>query len=189
MSVKLSISNEPLASDSMDLYRGFHLPLAATGEKSTTPNLPPPYSEYLHQQEDPSSAHECHNASRCHSSNLKRVLLPVVLTLVSLGALVALSCVLDTFFGGEGAGGLLKRATGSTTSGSGTFVNHKLYLIIVFVGLFLVVILGICLSAWCCRGSFENPLCCPCYLCACCGGLGCLECIACGLCAEGIEQA
>lgn len=21
-------------------------------------------------------------------------------------------------------------------------------------------------------GSFENPLCCPCYLCACCGGLG-----------------
>ena len=125
MSVKLSISNEPLASNSMDLYRGFHLPLVATGEKSTTLNLLPPYSEYVHQQEDTSSSHECHNASRCHSSNLKRVLLPVVLTLVSLGALVALSCVLDTFFGGEGAGGLLKRATGSTTSGSGTFVNHK----------------------------------------------------------------
>lgn len=48
------------------------------------------------------------------------------------------------------------------------------------------------LSYWCCKGklpsrqgvnrtdsrdfpnagSFENPLCCPCYLCACCGGLG-----------------
>ncbi len=60
-----------------------------------------------------------------------------------------------------------------------------------FVGLFLVVLAAICLSAWCCRGtfftlsgscrrltlyisagSFENPLCCPCYLCACCGGLG-----------------
>ena len=56
----------------------------------------------------------------------------------------------------------------------------------------MVLILGIMLSAWCCRGqplcymwtilvkltlpllsgSFENPLCCPCYLCACCGGLG-----------------
>ena len=67
------------------------------------------------------------------------------------------------------------------------------YLIIVFVGLVLVLIAGLCLSAWCCKGacfmiisftpplswhgvhsigSFQNPLCCPCYLCACCGGLG-----------------
>jgi hypothetical protein len=46
------------------------------------------------------------------------------------------------------------------------------YLIVVFVGLVVCVILAIMLSAWCCRGAFENPLCCPCYLCACCGGLG-----------------
>lgn len=68
---------------------------------------------------------------------------------------------------------------------------HEDYLIIIFVGLFVVLILGIMLSAWCCKGSsmqrrrqchrlnvhldtgaFQNPLCCPCYLCACCGGLG-----------------
>ena len=58
----------------------------------------------------------------------------------------------------------------------------------------MVLVLGIMLAAWCCKGqlsvektkriiqphsrsflnigSFKNPLCCPCYLCACCGGLG-----------------
>ncbi|OBZ72826.1 hypothetical protein A0H81_06715 [Grifola frondosa] len=84
------------------------------------------------------------------------------------------------------AGFVKRQTTGS--SGNNTFVDHKLYLIIVFVGLFLVLIMAICLSAWCCKGVFENPLCCPCYLCACCGGLACLECIGCGLCAEGLEQ-
>lgn len=49
---------------------------------------------------------------------------------------------------------------------------HPVYLIVVIVGLFVLLVLAIMLSAWCCRGAFENPLCCPCYLCACCGGLG-----------------
>ncbi|KAI0668132.1 hypothetical protein C8Q78DRAFT_1071474 [Trametes maxima] len=101
--------------------------------------------------------------------------------------------------------GFVKRAA-DNGSGQGTFVDKKCthivnlssssnahtavtdYLIIVFVGLFLVFLAAICLSAWCCRGAFENPLCCPCYLCACCGGLACLECIGCGLCAEGVEN-
>ncbi|KAM5545748.1 hypothetical protein V8D89_000786 [Ganoderma adspersum] len=85
-------------------------------------------------------------------------------------------------------GDLMKRQSDGTTGSSSTFVSHKYYLIIVFVGLVLVVLAAICLSAWCCRGVFENPLCCPCYVCACCGGLACLECIGCGLCAEGIDQ-
>ncbi|KAF4588415.1 hypothetical protein EYR40_009965 [Pleurotus pulmonarius] len=68
------------------------------------------------------------------------------------------------------------------------FTKHKLYLIVVFVGLFVVLILGILLSVWCCESAFENPCCCPCYFCACCGGLACLECIGCGLCCEGIQE-
>ncbi|OJT09179.1 hypothetical protein TRAPUB_14389 [Trametes pubescens] len=85
--------------------------------------------------------------------------------------------------------GFVKRQATDSGSGQNTFINRKYYLIVVFVGLFLVVLAAICLSAWCCRGSFENPLCCPCYLCACCGGLACLECIGCGLCAEGLDNA
>jgi len=84
-----------------------------------------------------------------------------------------------------------RQSTGSDsgTSGNGqsVFVKNKFYLIVALVGLAVVLLLGICLSAWCCKESFENPLCCPCYLCACCGGLACLECIACGLCAEAVE--
>ncbi|KAF9448760.1 hypothetical protein P691DRAFT_800332 [Macrolepiota fuliginosa MF-IS2] len=85
-------------------------------------------------------------------------------------------------------GGLVKRAAGDPPNDGGVFIDRKYYLIIIFVGLVLLVIFGIILSVWCCRGVFENPLCCPCYLCACCGGLACLECVGCGLCAEGFEQ-
>ncbi|KAJ7279492.1 hypothetical protein C8J57DRAFT_1570241, partial [Mycena rebaudengoi] len=50
--------------------------------------------------------------------------------------------------------------------------SRSIYLIVIFVGLLVVLILGVMLSAWCCKGTFENSCCCPCYLCACCGGLG-----------------
>ncbi|KAF8068085.1 hypothetical protein FPV67DRAFT_1171587 [Lyophyllum atratum] len=130
------------------------------------------------------SAHQ----SRCHSSRLRHVLLPALAALLTLSLLLALSCTngAGALFGVDG---LTKRATGDATGGNGgTFTQNKLYLIVVFVGLFVVILLGIMLSAWCCRGVFQNPLCCPCYLCACCGGLACLECIGCGLCAEGLDQ-
>ena len=79
------------------------------------------------------------------------------------------------------------------SSPSSHYVNPKVYLIVIFVGLLVVVILAVMLSAWCCKGeqpqfllflscltkvyqkptgAFKNPCCCPCYLCACCGGLG-----------------
>ncbi|KAF9490967.1 hypothetical protein BDN71DRAFT_1453638 [Pleurotus eryngii] len=107
---------------------------------------------------------------------------------------------------------ITKRQSGGAAPGNGNneesaFTRNKLYLIVLFVGLLVVIILGIMLSAWCCKSSFENPLCCPCYLCACCGGLGrfhispsaplvlqrthssaCLECIGCGLCCEGVSE-
>ncbi|KAJ3716018.1 hypothetical protein FB446DRAFT_742710 [Lentinula raphanica] len=189
MSSKVSIINEPVAVNTMDLYRDFHLQFPNT-EKHPSFHAPPPYTQvhahpHFDQTSDDSSPHQCSDTQRCHASRLRRVILPAIVAMVSLGGLLVLSCISAGLSGVEGADGLLKRATDD----NGTFVNNKLYLIIVFVGLFLVVILGICLSAWCCRGSFENPLCCPCYLCACCGGLACLECIGCGLCAEGIENA
>lgn len=134
-----------------------------------------------------------HNA--CHRSRRRYIFLFFGLLLL-LGILVAGFCAYHSssegfsgFWGSasESLGGLLKRAPGDPQNDNGPLIDRKYYLIIVFVGLFIVVILGIMLSAWCCRGAFENPCCCPCYLCACCGGLACLECIGCGLCAAAAE--
>ncbi|KAF8839234.1 hypothetical protein BDN67DRAFT_970375, partial [Paxillus ammoniavirescens] len=99
------------------------------------------------------------------------MLLPVALSLLAVGAMLVISCATDINLldligvGGDSGSILGKRQTSSS------FTNNKLYLIIIFVGLLLVLVAGIMLSFWCCKGSFENPLCCPCYLCACCGGL------------------
>ncbi|KAK0197498.1 hypothetical protein F5146DRAFT_1015589 [Armillaria mellea] len=121
----------------------------------------------------------CHR--HCHIARLRQLLIPVVLAFLALVGVLLLSP-----FDITGGHSLFSRAVDDTT-GNGSFVDNKLYLIVVFVGLLVVVILGICLSFWCCKGAFENPCCCPCYLCACCGGLACLECIGCGLCAAGAE--
>lgn len=119
MSAKLSITNEPLGSYTMDFYH--------TGEKQTALGLPPSYSELSQQQDDLSSSHECPDAHRCHASRLKRVFIWLSLILVSLGVIFALACVMDACISGEGVGGLLKRATDATTSSSGgsTFTNRK----------------------------------------------------------------
>ncbi|KAH6897690.1 hypothetical protein BKA70DRAFT_1315447 [Coprinopsis sp. MPI-PUGE-AT-0042] len=80
-----------------------------------------------------------------------------------------------------------RRAVQPTSDGD-AFVRQKVYPIVVFVGLLLVLAAALGLSAWCCRGAFRNPLCCPCYLCACCGEPACLECVGCGLCCEGVDS-
>jgi len=168
---------QPSGLETMDLYR-------LVDEKR---GVQQEQGHHCCQEEECSqSAHQ----SRCHRSRLRRVLLPALAAFLTLSFLMALSCMYDVgALFGLGADGLTRRSTGATTSSnSGPFVNHKLYLIVIFVGLLVVIILGIMLSAWCCKGVFQNPLCCPCYLCACCGGLACLECIACGLCAEGITE-
>ncbi|EGN97555.1 hypothetical protein SERLA73DRAFT_184303 [Serpula lacrymans var. lacrymans S7.3] len=163
------ISSQPASLSKMDLY---------TDEKHPTSTSP--------------SNCECANSAShrtCHKSRLRRILVPALLSLLAVTALFFVACVSDfDVWGvlGMGSGGPLAKRQSSTNQSS--FTQNKLYLIVVFVGLFLVLIAGIMLSAWCCRGAFQNPLCCPCYLCACCGGLACLECIGCGLCAVGVDE-
>lgn len=138
-----------------------------------------------HHCEHTSQRSEQHN--RCHNIRLRQLFLPAIIALLALGGLAAWCCVNWHGWSTWEVDSLVRRAvTDTTTSTGNTFIHNKLYLIVIFVGLFVVLLLGIMLSAWCCRGSFDNPCCCPCYLCACCGGLACLECIACGLCAEAV---
>ncbi|KAF8989447.1 hypothetical protein BDQ17DRAFT_462913 [Cyathus striatus] len=151
-----------------------------------------PYDQYqLLEKSSLAHSHQCqdsqcqqndsdipHQHPKCHSTRRSRFLLHLLAITTLLFGVLAVTCFVhassidwSALFTWDGMGeGLVRRAADGTTDGA--FTNRKLYLIIVFVGLFVVVILGIMLSAWCCRGSFENPLCCPCYLCACCGGLG-----------------
>ncbi|KAF9037016.1 hypothetical protein BDZ89DRAFT_1061713 [Hymenopellis radicata] len=127
----------------------------------------------------------CHK--RCHAVRMLRFLIPLLVVFLGLLALLGLSCYVrfDPFGFMDGTA-IFSRAVDDGTNSGNSFTDNKLYLIVIFVGLFVVLILGICLSAWCCK-VFSNPLCIPCYLCACCGGLACLECIGCGLCAEGVD--
>ncbi|KAG0706975.1 hypothetical protein DFH29DRAFT_98217 [Suillus ampliporus] len=176
------ISSQPKTC-TMDVYGPF-----TTDEKRSRPC----------QHDDHNMNYPCECPSRshrsCHKARLRRIILPVALSLLSVGALLVISyCsevgdLLGALGLGHGHGiSLGKRQT--TTSSSSSFTSNKLYLIIIFVGLFLVLLAAVMLSFWCCKGAFENPLCCPCYLCACCGGLACLECIGCGLCAAGLDEA
>jgi len=154
-----------------------------------------PKSEML-----PSSHSACEAASpcehgSCHRQRRRRIfhIAAAIFLLISLFVLLMSQfCDMDTMLGlgADLGGGMLgkRQSNGTTTDHQGLFVKNKLYLIVVIVGLFVLLVLAIMLSAWCCRGAFENPLCCPCYLCACCGGLACLECLSCGLCAEGVAD-
>jgi len=166
-----------------------------------------PYSDYNHDEKRHTSTSPCHHCEcadtnhslphrACHQSRLRRLLIPALVSIATVATIFVISCIrnleiLAAFLPDDGVLGLSKRALGAgdtTGSDQSSFVHKKFYLIVVLVGLLVVVILGIMLSAWCCRESFENPCCFPCYLCACCGGLACLECIACGLCAEGVAD-
>ncbi|KAL1743652.1 hypothetical protein HDZ31DRAFT_64843 [Schizophyllum fasciatum] len=63
------------------------------------------------------------------------------------------------FFGDEdhNMSGLMSRqTTGESNDNSDTFTDHKYYLIVIFVGLFVVIILGIMLSAWCCKACLST---------------------------------
>ncbi|KAG1824123.1 hypothetical protein EV424DRAFT_739108 [Suillus variegatus] len=175
------ISSQPNTS-TMDVYG----PLSTHEKRSLT---------CQHNDHNLNYPCECSSASHraCHKSRLRRIILPIALSLLSIGAFLIIShCseigdLLEALGLNHGhvSGVLDKR---QTTTGS-SFTSKKLYLIIIFVGLVLVLLAAVMLSFWCCKGAFENPLCCPCYLCACCGGLACLECIGCGLCAAGIDEA
>ncbi|KAF6751920.1 hypothetical protein DFP72DRAFT_906496 [Ephemerocybe angulata] len=112
----------------------------------------------------------------------KRILIPVVLSVLGFAAVTAVACaggfngIYSEWTGDSSpvattssvgadessqsampqlvgrAAEAVSAATGADGSGS-IFVDRKLYLIIIFVGLVVVVIFGIMLSAWCCKGS------------------------------------
>ncbi|KAG1869282.1 hypothetical protein C8R48DRAFT_114057 [Suillus tomentosus] len=115
---------------------------------------------------------ECPSASHraCHKSRLRRIILPIALSLLSIGAFLIISHCSEI-------GDLLEALGLNPGHVSGVLDKRQ------------TTTAAVMLSFWCCKGAFENPLCCPCYLCACCGGLACLECIGCGLCAAGIDEA
>ncbi|KAF9459843.1 hypothetical protein BDZ94DRAFT_1267254 [Collybia nuda] len=175
---QLLVNSQPMNLGSMDPYHDYQM--VPTDEKRA----------HICQQSQCNDGDECEASHKgCHGARLRRILLPLLVAFLTLCIILAFSCMGGGEIFGMGVEGLARRAAGDTTTDDDPFVHNKLYLIVILVGLFVVIILAIMLSAWCCKGVFQNPLCCPCYLCACCGGLACLECIGCGLCAEGLEQA
>ncbi|KAI5991131.1 hypothetical protein EDD15DRAFT_1114939 [Pisolithus albus] len=118
---------------------------------------------------------QCSQTQLYHTSHkawLRKVLVLILLMLLVLGAIILMWCMTDAdsfemMLGGDSDPvSLVKRK-----SSESTFTKKKLYLIIIFVGLFLAVEVAIILSFWCCRGAFENLLCFRCCLSACCCGL------------------
>ncbi|EJC99436.1 uncharacterized protein FOMMEDRAFT_22957 [Fomitiporia mediterranea MF3/22] len=181
---------QPLPQESMDVYSPY------SSSKEHIPN-----HDHTHRHCQCQSQSECETQNSSHNAcHARRRRCLIHFLLASAGVLLLLaaasfvySCGWESVLGmmGDGAEMALgkRQSNGSSNNDQqGVFVKNKLYLIVVLVGLFVCLILAIMLAAWCCRGAFNNPLCCPCYLCACCGGLACLECISCGLCAEGVDQ-
>ncbi|KAJ7458731.1 hypothetical protein B0H11DRAFT_2317459 [Mycena galericulata] len=116
---------------------------------------------YAHSRDDDSDtqwsapARASHTHTPCHTSRLKRLLPAILLTLLLLSGLLALAYLLGDTDPGELIDGVLhvKRAVTGSGSGGSSFTRRKLYLIVVFVGLFVVLVLAVMLSAWCCRGT------------------------------------
>jgi hypothetical protein len=75
------------------------------------------------------SPSQCHN--ECHKSRLHRLLIPAILSLVSIAAVISLSCLYDLSILGvlgpdDGILGVGKRAlTSGTSNGGSTLVNNK----------------------------------------------------------------
>jgi len=168
------VTRQPMSLSSMDPYY----------EHDEKHHNPPPYAPHDCECADPNAP--SHRA--CHESRSRRLLIPALISTVTVIAIILISCIHDlvtlgVFSADDGVLGLGKRALGArdssgTDSGS-SFVDNKcafsnfdvnsygtglmqtnclVYLIIVFVGLFLVLVFGIMLSAWCCRGISRSLL-------------------------------
>jgi len=199
----MTVDVQPLSilSPNVDFYLEHSRPAACVDEKQYSLVDVDPHSSL----QPPAHGRHC----ECARTRARRVFTAALLALLGLGTLLLVLCIADAVSEGAILGAFdLDASEGTVASGLGwvgdfvkrqavdgsgpnqdVFVHRKLYLIVVFVGLVLVLLAAICFSYWCCRGVFENPLCFPCYICAWCGCMSCLECIACGLCAEGIEAA
>ncbi|KAJ7279484.1 hypothetical protein C8J57DRAFT_1502132 [Mycena rebaudengoi] len=87
-----------------------------------------------------------------------------------LRGLLAVSCVVSGIHASAGAGGvgegllsgLVHRAVGDGPTGpespdtQSDFTKRKWCLIVIFVGLLVVLIFGVMLSAWCCKGHSRT---------------------------------
>ncbi|KAJ7279475.1 hypothetical protein C8J57DRAFT_1221142 [Mycena rebaudengoi] len=92
---------------------------------------------------------------------------PALLLLLGLAGLLAISCVVSGMHAsesggvGEWLGGLVRCAVDDGPAGPNTesdFTKRKLYLIVIFVGLVVVLILGVMLSAWRIREPMLLPM-------------------------------
>ncbi|KAJ6568579.1 hypothetical protein B0H19DRAFT_1256329 [Mycena capillaripes] len=97
---------------------------------------------------------------RVWNGRLRQILFLALISIAACSGLVALFCLLRGQMAipepGEIIEGILL-AKRDSISGSkkSSFIRNKLYLIVIFVGLFLVVILGF-LLAWCCRSRSKR---------------------------------
>ncbi|KAJ7930729.1 hypothetical protein B0H13DRAFT_2309345 [Mycena leptocephala] len=98
--------------------------------------------------------------TRACNGRLRQILFPALIAIVALSGLVALFYLLRGHMAmaepGEIIGAILLAKRGSESGPKKpSFMRNKLYLIIIFIGLFLVVILGF-LLAWCCRSRSKR---------------------------------
>ena len=159
------ITNQPMSLKSMDIdfYQDLHV---QGDEKNNTSRSQSQCdceaSPHPHSHPHPQNHHSCHN------SRLRRMFVPFILGLLVLGIGFALYTCLS---GGLdwGTAELLKRQVNGQTGQESSFTKNKrtlsvhklaapniksqVYLIVIFVGLVIVVILAVCLSAWCCKGA------------------------------------
>lgn len=108
----MAVTNQPVSLSSMNLYHSID-------EKNQHEHHNISSNPHACECESngPSASHKS-----CHNSRLRRFLVPALIALLTIGAVLALSCFVD--FGGSGMGSLLKRATDDTSSGD-TFTNRK----------------------------------------------------------------
>ncbi|KAJ7875035.1 hypothetical protein B0H13DRAFT_2348363 [Mycena leptocephala] len=98
--------------------------------------------------------------TRACNGRLRQTLFPALIAIVALSGLVALFCLLCGHMAMAEPGEiietiLLAKRSSESDSKKTSFTRNKLYLIIIFVGLFLVIILGFFL-VWCYRSRSKR---------------------------------
>lgn len=136
---------QPASKTSMDLYNAYHHPI---DEKHSQQHQHDSGCQHQHGLESNSPSHR-----GCHSTRLRQLVVPA--SLIALAFIAFMAWVsYDSMSMGDTLGGLVKRQYAQQEESG--FVRNKLYLIVIFVGLFLVLVAGIMLSAWCCKGAFVT---------------------------------
>lgn len=113
----------------MDLYKEHHI--LPQDEKRPHDHTGSSHTHGPSNCEDCESRAPCHR--KCHGSRLRRFLVPALAALLTLSAVLALSCVTGFDFFGLAAGGLVKRATDPNGNTDGTFVNNKRALLLLYI--------------------------------------------------------